>query len=300
MITVIVPHLNQPEKLELCLKSLASGSLIADEIIVVDNGSESMPRSVCDNYPNVELMQELEPGPGPARNRGISVAKGEILAFIDADCVADPAWLQSARMRIAQGAEILGGDVRILHRVSGQPDIWEAYESEFAYRMEHYIRQQGFTGTGNLVVRATVMAEVGPFAGIGMAEDRDWGQRATSLGHKIDWVPEMVVYHPAREDFSELARKWDRHVAHDFVLFAARPMGRLKWATRSLLMIASPFASIPRIMRSKRIEGGGFSKLKAFMGLIRVRLYRARRMLGVLLFADKTGGGLENRWREKP
>ncbi len=298
MISIIIPHFNQPDALARCLASLARQEACGHEveILVVDNGSDALPEAQVAAHPAARLLREPEPGPGPARNRGVAEAKGEILAFIDADCVAHPGWLESIARHMEAGAEILGGDVRILHRTPGRPGIWEAYESEFAYRMEHYIARQGFTGTGNMAVRAGVMAAVGPFAGIGTAEDRDWGRRATAQGHTITWAPDMIAYHPARESFAELARKWDRHIAHDYALYRQRRFGRLRWLLRALMVAASPVASSWRVLASRRIEGGWRGRLKAILGLTRLRLYRARRMLGLLL---SRGGGLENRWREK-
>jgi len=49
------------------------------------------------------------------------------------------------------------------------------------------------------VVKRSVLETVGPFAGLEKAEDRDWGRRATAMGYEITYVPQMRVYHPARE-----------------------------------------------------------------------------------------------------
>ena len=206
-ISVVIPHLNQPAMLARCLASLASGERKPDEIIVVDNGSARLPQEVCAAYPGVQLLQELTPGPGPARNLGVSHASGDILAFIDADCLADPAWLAAAEQAMANpDAQILGGDVRIALVDPERLTMLEAYESIYAYRMDLYIADKGFTGTGNLVVRRAVMQAVGPFAGLSVAEDLDWGQRATGLGYRIRFVAGMRVYHPARDQFTELGK----------------------------------------------------------------------------------------------
>ena len=93
--SVIVPHLNEPYGLHRCLSSLEAQKRagIPFEIIVVDNGSQISPVAICAPFENVRLVQELTAGPGPARNLGATLARGEILAFIDADCIAMPGWL---------------------------------------------------------------------------------------------------------------------------------------------------------------------------------------------------------------
>ncbi len=300
MITVIIPHFNQPVPLARCLAALEGQDANSHEveIIVVDNGSDILPEAAVAACSRARLLKETEPGPGPARNLGVAHARGDILAFIDADCVAAEDWLARIAGHMANGADILGGDVRILLRTPDRPDIWEAYESEFAYRMEHYIARQGFTGTGNMAVRAEVMADVGPFAGIGIAEDRDWGRRAAARGYRITWAPDMIVWHPARESFAELARKWDRHIAHDHARDRHRRFWRLRWAARALLVAGSPLFSALRVLRSQRIAGGWRGRFKALTGLAGIRLYRAWRMLTLL--AARNGGSLESRWREKP
>lgn len=285
-ISVIIPHLNQPKMLERCLASLMAGIRTADEIFVVDNGSKVRPEAICAGFQGVTLLSEPTPGPGPARNHGIAHASGDVLAFIDADCIADPSWLAEAEAAMADPeAQILGGDVRIAYVDPPALTVLEAYESIYAYRMDRYIAREGFTGTGNLVIRPAVFADVGPFAGIGVAEDRDWGQRATAKGYAIRYVGAMRIYHPARTDFTELTLKWDRHMAHDFARDKQSTKGWVKWLAKTGAMGLSPLAELPRIAASDRIAGLG-NKWKAFRGLARIRAYRARRMVGLTLSGD--------------
>ena len=100
-ISVVIPHLNQPEYLAKCLASLAAGKRKPDQVIVVDNGSSVLPTEVVRAYPGTLLLQETTPGPGPARNCGVAASDGDVLAFIDADCLADPAWLETAEAMIS-------------------------------------------------------------------------------------------------------------------------------------------------------------------------------------------------------
>ena len=293
-ISVVIPHLNQPEMLARCLASLTAGQRRADEIIVVDNGSTTLPAAVCAAHPGVQLLQEPSAGPGPARNRGVAASTGDILAFVDADCLAAPDWLAAAEAAMTEpAATILGGDVRIAYADPARLTMLEAYESIYAYRMDRYIAREGFTGTGNLVVRRRVLQDVGPFAGIGVAEDRDWGQRATAKGYRIRYVAAMKVYHPARKQFTELRQKWDRHMAHDFMRARLRPRGRLKWAAKMLAMGLSPWSEIPRVLLSDRIVGPG-ARLLAFIGLARIRFYRTLQMARLLAGGDPEA--LAGRW----
>ena len=97
LVSVVVPHLNQADQLTRCLESLQAQSITtaAFDIIVVDNGSAALPTDICGQFDNVRLITETVPGPGPARSAGASVSAGDILAFIDADCIADHRWLEA-------------------------------------------------------------------------------------------------------------------------------------------------------------------------------------------------------------
>ena len=285
-LSVVIPHLNQPLALDRCLRSLAAGSRQADEIFVVDNGSAELPVTVCAAHPGVRLLREDHPGPGPARNLGATASTGDVLAFTDADCIADPNWLATIEQAFADPAlMIAGGDVRV---GVGNPErltMIEAYESVFGYQVERYINRMGFTVTCNLAMRPATLADVGPFGGLSISEDRDWGQRATAHGYAIRYRPDMVIFHPARQDFTQLTRKWDRHMGHDFAEAREHPGGRLRFLAKTVAMAPSALVELPRILRSDRIHGLR-SRALAFAGLVRIRAYRARKMTWLLIGGD--------------
>lgn len=284
MISVIIPHLNQPEALERGLTALdrQEGLAVPHEVIVVDNGSQSMPTEICASHPNVTLMKQPIPGPGPARNMGVAAAQGDILAFIDADCVASPTWLATIEGHFTRSpdATVLGGDVHILQVDPAHPTMLEAYESVFAFRMKEYIQTKGFTGGGNLAVRGWVFHAVGEFLGINIAEDTEWGQRASRMGYRVRYDPSMIVQHPARRTFAELREKWSRHISHDYREIKTTPMGWTRWMLRAVAVSLSPVAEIPRIMASDRLKGLR-ARFLALVGVTRIRFYRGVTMLAV-------------------
>jgi glycosyltransferase involved in cell wall biosynthesis len=277
--TIIIPHLNQPDALIRCLTALERQDFDrgAVEIIVVDNGSRQPLDAVAKQFPGVRFLAQSDPGPGLARNTGVAAASSEILLFIDADCLAHPHWVSSA-VKALTTAEVIGGDVQIDIVDPARLTALEGYESVFAYRQSLYITREGFSGTGNLAMTRRIFDAVGPFGGIGIAEDRDWGQRARQLGHITRYVPEMIVYHPARKSFDELAEKWRRHVAHDLAKHRSSGGSALGWRLRALAMIASIMPHSLSVLRSPRLSGFG-NRIRAIGLLARIRTFRCAEML---------------------
>ena len=154
----------------------------------------------------------------------------------------------------------------------------EAYECVFAYRQQLYIARDGFSGTGNLAMRRSVHQLVGPFAGIGIAEDYDWGRRAGAAGYPARYAEDMIVYHPARTTMAELQAKWRRHIAHD--LAAAREQGRpsVLLAAKCIALIGSIFPHAVKLALSPRVSGIA-NKLRGIGALIAIRLFRCAETL---------------------
>jgi len=100
-ISVIIPAHNEQEHISQCLKSLVSQDYPKDkyEIIFVDNDSKDKTREIAITF-RVKVINQQSGPVGAVRNAGARQAKGELLAFIDADCVAPTDWL-------SKGAELL-------------------------------------------------------------------------------------------------------------------------------------------------------------------------------------------------
>lgn len=285
LISVVVPHLNQPKELAACLSSLQNQDLEPSfyEIIVVDNGSAELPLDIVASYRNARLMTEAQPGPGPARNTGIRAAQGRFIAFLDADCRAHPAWLSTALHVLSAAPEntVLGGDVRIWRAAEGGFTGLEAYESVFGYRAKLYVERHGYCPTGNLAAPRSAFKSIGPFGGIQFAEDMEWGERARRAGFQLRYVPDMIVFHPARTSTQALFAKWDRHSQHYFNMIKGKPAWRTRWVMRALLIAASPAVDLAKVIKSDRLYGLT-ARLKAIGILFRIRLYRAWAMISLL------------------
>src|SRR6266480_6290411 len=93
-VSVIVPVRNGESTIADCLDAILATDYPADrrEILVVDNGSSDGTSALIQSRP-VRYLREHRRGVSNARNRGIAESNGEILAFVDADCLVEPQWL---------------------------------------------------------------------------------------------------------------------------------------------------------------------------------------------------------------
>ena len=94
-ISVVIPTLNRCTTLPRALDSVLKQTLQPDEVIVVDNGSQDGTISMLKtNYPAVVIISATKRGVSAARNRGIAIAKGNWIAFLDSDDAWHPSKLE--------------------------------------------------------------------------------------------------------------------------------------------------------------------------------------------------------------
>jgi glycosyltransferase involved in cell wall biosynthesis len=300
-LSVVIPHLNEPAALRRCLTALEAQRRdgVDFEIIVADNGSTQSPAPICALFSGTRLVVETTPGPGPARNRGAALARGNIMAFIDADCVAQPGWVRAISDYFALNprTDFIGGSIGVL-RAGDRFTAVEAYEAVFSYRTAMLVQRQRFAPTGNMAVRRAGFLSVGPFAGIARHEDRVWGHKAVSMGLKLNYVPAARVLTGGSAGFRALARRTDIHVAHDFADLPPGLGARVRWAILALVIAASSLLQLATVMRSSELSGLR-ERLGAARCLIGIRLYRAWRMIA-LLFHDWSGRQLDGWNRSEP
>jgi O-antigen biosynthesis protein len=93
-VSVVVCAYNAATTLPECLKSLMHVDYPDFEVILVDDGSNDETRRIAGEYPQVQYIHQENCGLSVARNVGAEHACGEIVAYMDADCMADEDWLR--------------------------------------------------------------------------------------------------------------------------------------------------------------------------------------------------------------
>lgn len=285
VVSVIIPHRDTPESLDGCLASLAAQEVgFAFEIIVVD--SSSLAPCGIGGHPRLSLLTSPPNGPGPARNSAAAVARGEFLAFIDADCRVAPGWLASLveTFRVRPDADLLGGRIET-RPVDGSDWTPEGlFDMVFSYKQAFFVRRRGFSVTANLAVRAGVFREVGGFAGVDILEDLEWCQRAGELGFRIVYAPEMLVFHEPRP-LRELKGRWVRQVHQEYHTYVAGRGAYRNFAWIARVVVFTP-AAFAYLMLHPSI--GLRDKLRTLPVVWRVRAARVSAMVGLAFNPKRT------------
>ena len=227
--SVVVPVYNDARRLRSALDALLSQTYPSDcyEVIVADNGSTDTTPRVAEEYAvrrggTVRLVVEDQiQSSYAARNRGLRAARGEVLAFTDADCVPDPEWLKNGIRALAEPDATCGGGRIVFFYKSARPNVYEYYDSVRKLDQQSYVCRAGFAATANFFARARLFGQYGEFrADLSSGGDYEFGRRLTSAGEKMVYIPDATVRHPARATFHELYLKTKR---------VARGQRKLEW-----------------------------------------------------------------------
>lgn len=108
-ITVIIPVHNGEHILKQCLDSIFDVNYSNFNVIVVNDCSSDRTASIANKYPCKIVNLTEQKGPGFARDRGVSLADGEIIAFLDSDCIVPKDWLCKINTRLTPGLVGIGG-----------------------------------------------------------------------------------------------------------------------------------------------------------------------------------------------
>ncbi|MFB8387035.1 glycosyltransferase [Microbacterium sp. NPDC055910] len=213
-VTVVVPVYEDLARLKMCLALIAAQDYPAEliNVIVVDNASRTdLTPALPPGDPRFTLIREMQRGSYAARNAGLKIAEGEMLAFTDADCLPHPTWISTAVAILTEEGhpQAVGGDIHLVFRNGMHPRSGpELYESAHEFPQRRFVEVDGFAATANLVVSRSVMSRVGPFnAALKSGGDQEWGKRLHASGARMVFSARAVVDHPARSSWFGLAKK---------------------------------------------------------------------------------------------
>lgn len=215
-ISVIVPAYNSGKTIENTLISLKKQTQTPDEVLIIDDASTDRTAEIAGKYFGVVRLPE-NMGPAKARNIGIKKTKGEVIAFIDADCEATSEWVEAIKKRFAQNPDeaVIMGNVKIPSSTFlgdsisalgfpgggsvGFDKMWKVDENGYT----NHITSANFAVRKEIFEKYGTFDESFPLPG---SEDPELSFRFTRLGVPIRYCPEVVVYHVPRTDMASFVR----------------------------------------------------------------------------------------------
>jgi len=207
--SVVIPTFNRKDVLRKCLTALQSQDYPDYEVLVVDGGSDGTEQMMAQEFPRFRYLYEPRSGPSVARNLGIQVATGEIVAFTDDDCLVPPNWLS----RLADGYQRYPEVYGVAGSCTPPESVWRAnvlarqelWHTWYAYglspdKAEYVASGLSVPGsTSNVSYRRSILLDVGgfstSFARHIAGEERELRERLCARGYDCYlYVPVNVLH----------------------------------------------------------------------------------------------------------
>ncbi len=219
--SVIVPVYNRPDEVDELLESLCSQTLKDFEVVIVEDGSKTTCKDVCDKYADIldlHYYYKENSGPGQSRNYGVERASGEYVLIVDSDAVAPAGFLQAIDDELRRQPSDAWGGPDAAH------ESFTDVQKAISYAMTSFFTTGGIRGgkkqldkfyprSFNLGIRREAYLALGGFSKTRFSkmslygEDIDFSIRIYKAGYSCRLFPEAWVWHKRRTDFRKFWRQ---------------------------------------------------------------------------------------------
>ncbi len=213
--SVVIPVYNRPDEVDELLESLSNQTQKDFEVIIVEDGSVTPCKDVCDKYAGILALHyyaKENSGPGQSRNYGAERAKGDYIIILDSDVVLPAGYLQAIDDELSQSpAEAFGGP-------DAAHDSFTPVQKAISYSMTSFFTTGGIRGgkakldkfyprSFNMGIRRDVYLQLDGFSKMRFGEDIDFSYRIVEAGYKPRLFPSAWVWHKRRTDFRKFFRQ---------------------------------------------------------------------------------------------
>jgi glycosyltransferase involved in cell wall biosynthesis len=273
--SVIVPVYNAVTTVQASIESVIAQSDGDFEVILIDDGSTdgslAIMLAMANSDPRIKAMSQTNQGVAATRNFGVSMSRGVMLAFLDADDIWHPEKLARHRAFHAAHPRIDASYARIAFvgpndREGAKPQTLSTVLPEAA-TVEQFLAENPVCTTSNLVVTREAFVATGPFrAGMSFAEDQEWLARAAAKGATICGIDEVLVDYRLSQDglsinLERMYAGW-RQLAQEYYaieqLRHAEAIYCRYLARRALRSAAHPSVAMSYVLRGLRLDSAAF------------------------------------------
>jgi GT2 family glycosyltransferase len=280
-VSVVIPTYDRPGPLRQCLTALAIGFPPDAETIVVADGGQIDLHPVVASFVTplrLRLLHTPNRGPAAARNRGIAMARGRILAFTDDDCRPRPGWVAALASHVSDASPRAAGGLTL----NGLPENVYADAAQLIVTLlsrhdRHLSGPAPLLAANNLACPAEPLRRLGGFdERFRTAEDRDLCRRWKAAGFGLTRASNAVVDHDAGLDLGRFTAKffaYGRGAArfHDAGAAAA-------WRDTAGFHLRLPHLLGPELRRRGLSRGAGILALLALWETANLAGYLAERV----------------------
>jgi glycosyltransferase involved in cell wall biosynthesis len=197
-ISVVIPSRNASRTIAECLRAVYASAYSNYEVIVVDDASSDGSREIIKRFPCRLVELEKRAGVSKARNIGARHSRGEVLLFIDADCLLKRDSLALINQAFNSGAKVIGGTYTRIPKDSR--GFFSTFQSVFVNYFETKDKPD-YIAAHCLALEKKVFQEAGGFiegsyigfeAGV---EDVELSHRLRRAGYELRMVPGLEVEH---------------------------------------------------------------------------------------------------------
>jgi O-antigen biosynthesis protein len=238
-VSVVVCAYNAERTMDQCLASLAVLNYPDYEVIVVNDGSRDRTLEITQGYGYCRIISQTNKGLSVARNVGAHAATGEIVAYTDSDCVADPDWLTYLVSKMeASNLAACGGP----NFPPPEDDLVPATVAVAPGGPTHVLISdevaEHIAGC-NMAFRRDVLLSLGGFDPIYRAagDDVDICWRLQDAGYTIGFSPAAVVWHFRRNTVAAYCAQQRGYGKAEALVYSKHPfrfnlLGQAKWLGR--------------------------------------------------------------------
>jgi len=196
LISVIIPNRNGAGTIRRCLEAVCSSSYDNYEVIVVDDASEDESVDIIREFPCTLVQIDNHSGAACARNRGALRSSGDILFFIDADCLVREDTLALVNYALQSGGtDIIGGTYTM---IPADPGFFSTFQSIFVHYSEtKRLSDPDYVATHAMAIRAETFRASGGFREdfLPIIEDVEFSHRLKKAGYRLAVWPGLEVRH---------------------------------------------------------------------------------------------------------
>ena len=194
-ISVVIPNYNGSKTIGQCLDAVLSSKYECFEVIVVDDASSDGSVDIISKFPCRLIRLEKHAGASKARNTGAEESSGEIIFFIDADCIVSEDTLSLVHKAItAQKDTVIGGSYTPLPYDS---NFFSVFQSVFINYFELKRKEPDYIATHSMAIEKTIFKINSGFPEkfLPIMEDVEFSHRLRRSGYKLLMAPEILVRH---------------------------------------------------------------------------------------------------------